>query len=105
MSKNVEHQMKGENLDMGDKLLRSSLHNSKVNIRKVYIKSIKSKNVIKWDMIMIRREGGKKNSFRTNFAKVAQGKTILKNSNCLNYVALAERKSWREGNSSLGNLI
>ena len=35
--------MKGENLDMGDKLLRSSLHNSKVNIRKVYIKSIKSK--------------------------------------------------------------
>ena len=55
-------------------------------------------------MIMIRREGGKKNSFRTNFAKVAQGKTI-KNSNCLNYVALAERKSWREGNSSLGNLI
>ena len=43
MSKNVEHQMKGENLDMGDKLLRSSLHNSKVNIRKVYIKSIKSK--------------------------------------------------------------
>ena len=43
MSKNVEHQMKGENLDMGDKLLRSSLHNSKVNIRKVHIKSIKSK--------------------------------------------------------------
>ena len=43
MSKNAEHQMKGENLDMGDKLLRSSLHNSKVNIRRVYIKSIKSK--------------------------------------------------------------
>ena len=42
MSKNDEHQMKGENLDMGDKLLRSSLHNSKVNIRKVYTKSIKS---------------------------------------------------------------
>ena len=54
---------------------------------------------------MIRREGGKKNSFRTNFAKVALGKTIFKNSNCLNNVALAERKSWREGNSSLGNLI
>ena len=43
---------------------------------------------------MLRREGGKKNSFRTNFAKVAH----LKYSNCLTkltFIALAERKSWR----------
>ena len=42
---------------------------------------------------MVRREGGKKNSFRTNF-EIAN----LKYSNCLTkltFIALAERKSWR----------